>query len=54
MLPSIAFPYRDPSLQMFPHLQAILPDLKGHFLTGVYLPANRYPPADSSDGLVCH
>jgi hypothetical protein len=31
MLPSIAFPYRDPDLQMFPHLQAILPDLKAIF-----------------------
>ncbi len=28
MLPAIAFPYHDPDLQMFPHLQAILPDLK--------------------------
>lgn len=28
MLPVIAFPYHDPDLQMFPHLQAILPDLK--------------------------
>ena len=31
MLPSIAFPYYDPDLQMFPHLQAILPDLKTSF-----------------------
>jgi hypothetical protein len=31
MLPSIAFPYHDPDLQMFPHLQAILPDLKTCF-----------------------
>ena len=31
MLPSIAFPYHDPDLQMFPHLQAILPDLKTLF-----------------------
>jgi hypothetical protein len=31
MLPSIAFPYHDPDLQMFPHLQAILPDLKALF-----------------------
>jgi len=31
MLPSIAFPYHDPDLQMFPHLQTILPDLKTLF-----------------------
>jgi hypothetical protein len=31
MLPAIAFPFHDPDLQMFPHLQAILPDLKTHF-----------------------
>jgi hypothetical protein len=29
--PSIAFPYHDPDLQLFPHLQAILPDLKALF-----------------------
>ena len=28
MLPTIAFPIHDPDLRMFPHLQAILPDLK--------------------------
>jgi hypothetical protein len=31
ILPSIAFPFHDPDLQMFPHLQAILPDLKTLF-----------------------
>jgi hypothetical protein len=31
MQPAIAFPYHDPDLQMFPHLQAILPDLKATF-----------------------
>jgi hypothetical protein len=31
MLPAIVFPYHDPDLQMFPHLQAILPDLKTLF-----------------------
>ena len=31
MLPTIAFPFHDPDLQMFPHLQAILPDLKSLF-----------------------
>jgi hypothetical protein len=31
VLPSIAFPFHDPDLQMFPHLRAILPDLKALF-----------------------
>ena len=31
MKPSLAFPYHDPAGVMFPHLQAILPDLKAHF-----------------------
>ena len=31
MLPAIAFPYHDPDLKMFPHLQAILPNLKTLF-----------------------
>jgi hypothetical protein len=31
MLPTIAFPFHDPDLQMFPHLKAILPDLKSLF-----------------------
>jgi hypothetical protein len=31
MLPSIAFPFHDPDLQMFPYLQAVLPDLKTLF-----------------------
>jgi hypothetical protein len=31
MLPTIAFPFHDPDLQMFPLLQAILPDLKALF-----------------------
>jgi hypothetical protein len=31
LLPTVAFPYHDPDLQMFPHLQAILPDLKALF-----------------------
>jgi hypothetical protein len=29
--PSLAFPYHDPDGSFFPHLQAILPDLKTHF-----------------------
>ena len=29
--PSLAFPYNDPDGTMFPHLKAILPDLKAHF-----------------------
>jgi len=31
MLPIVAFPFHDPDLRMFPHLQAILPDLKTLF-----------------------
>ena len=31
MKPALAFPYNDPDGTMFPHLQAILPDLKNHF-----------------------
>jgi hypothetical protein len=31
MKPSLAFPFNDPDGAMFPHLQAILPDLKEHF-----------------------
>jgi hypothetical protein len=31
MLPALAFPFNDPDGTMFHHLQAILPDLKGHF-----------------------
>jgi len=31
MKPAIAFPYHDPDETMFPHLQAILPDLKNRF-----------------------
>jgi hypothetical protein len=31
MKPSLAFPYNDPDGAMFPHLKAILPDLKAHF-----------------------
>ncbi|HEY5269186.1 MAG TPA: hypothetical protein VII97_02540 [Anaerolineales bacterium] len=31
MKPALAFPYHDPDSTYFPHLQAILPDLKGHF-----------------------
>jgi hypothetical protein len=31
MKPSLAFPYHDPDGMMFPHLCAILPDLKAHF-----------------------
>lgn len=31
MKPAIAFPYADPDGTLFPHLQAILPDLKEHF-----------------------
>ena len=31
MKPALAFPYADPDGILFPHLQAILPDLKEHF-----------------------
>lgn len=31
MRPALAFPFNDPHGKMFPHLQAILPDLKKHF-----------------------
>ncbi|MGE5463532.1 MAG: hypothetical protein ACM3PS_09260 [Syntrophothermus sp.] len=31
MKPVVAFPYNDPDGTLFPHLQAILPDLKAHF-----------------------
>jgi hypothetical protein len=31
MRPALAFPFSDPNGRMFAHLQAILPDLKGHF-----------------------
>jgi len=31
MRPALAFPFSDPDGRMFPHLQAILPDLKTHF-----------------------
>ena len=31
MQPALAFPFNDPDGRMFPHLQAILPDLKEHF-----------------------
>jgi hypothetical protein len=31
MRPALAFPFNDPDRMMFPHLQAILPDLKSHF-----------------------
>lgn len=31
MRPALAFPYHDPDLLLFPHLQTILPDLKAHF-----------------------
>jgi hypothetical protein len=31
MKPALAFPFNDPDGSMFPHLQAILPDLKDHF-----------------------
>jgi hypothetical protein len=31
MHPALAFPFNDPDGTMFPHLQAILPDLKNHF-----------------------
>lgn len=41
MLPSIAFPFRDPDLQMFPFLQASLPDLKVLFSRAyICLPLN--------------
>jgi hypothetical protein len=31
MKPALAFPFSDPDGTMFPHLQAILPDLRNHF-----------------------
>ena len=31
MKPALSFPYADPEGRLFPHLQAILPDLKEHF-----------------------
>lgn len=31
MKPALAFPFADPGGTLFPHLQAILPDLKSHF-----------------------
>jgi len=31
MKPALAFPYNDPDGTMFPHIQAIMPDLKNHF-----------------------
>lgn len=31
MKPALAFPFNDPDGTMFPHLQAILPELKAHF-----------------------
>jgi hypothetical protein len=31
MKPALAFPFNDPDGTLFPHLQAILPDLKAHF-----------------------
>lgn len=31
MKPALAFPFNDPDGTLFPHLQAILPDLKNHF-----------------------
>ena len=31
MKPALVFPYNDPDGTMFPHLHAILPDLKNHF-----------------------
>jgi hypothetical protein len=41
MTPSIAFPYHDPGLQMFPYLQASLPDLKALFSRAyICLPLN--------------
>ncbi len=46
MAPSIAFPYHDPDLQMFPHLQASLADLKALFNRAyicVPLPTQRQP-----------
>jgi hypothetical protein len=41
MKPALAFPYNDPDATMFPHLQAILPDLKEHFERAYISP----PPA---------
>ena len=31
MLPALAMPFHDPDGKLFPHLEAILPDLKSHF-----------------------
>lgn len=41
MKPALAFPYNDPDGRMFPHLLAILPDLKAHFERAYISP----PPA---------
>ncbi len=41
MRPALAFPYNDPDGRLFPHLQAILPDLKEHFERAYLSP----PPA---------
>jgi hypothetical protein len=41
MLPTIAFPFHDPDLQMFPHLQAILPDLKTLFQRAYVCPPSN-------------
>ena len=32
MKPALAFPYNDPDGTMLPHIQAILLDLKNHFI----------------------
>ncbi len=41
MRAALAFPFNDPDGRMFPHLQAILPDLKSHFERAYLCP----PPA---------
>ncbi|HET9588776.1 MAG TPA: hypothetical protein VFO91_08305 [Anaerolineales bacterium] len=38
MRPALAFPFNDPDGTMFRHLQAILPDLKGHFACAYICP----------------
>jgi hypothetical protein len=38
MKPALAFPFNDPQGMMFPHLQAILPDLKEHFACAYICP----------------
>lgn len=45
MKPALVFPYSDPDGMFFPHLQAILPDLKAHFERAyICPPLSMYQP----------